>query len=1587
MCVDYNISTRVTESLFKLVDQENQEGKDKFKEFIKYFYNFVYNSDLKINDKFLLYIAKDSYSFISKKEKDESKLTICNVNDLPGIEGNFTMLKIVNDDIPFLVDSVIANIKSHNLAICYYSNSIINIQRKNGLINGIYPLEENGGIKESVIYVIIKGISDNFVDTLKESLQKTLNAVNCSVKDWPLMLKKLDEAKNELCSFIQVAEVGIQIPASRTADQVKDFLSWLQNNNFVFLGYQEYTPNQDGKFIAVSKENLGLMRASEEYQNALIPSVDLDLIYIFRSDLISIVHRRTYMNCIEINEFDNQGELTKERRFFGLFTSVAEVQDIRTIPIIKDKVKTMEKRAGFVIGGHNNKALISILQVFSCDELFQSNEDKLFQICISVMSLAIKPRVKLFLRSVGAFVSCIVLIPMRYASASLMFKIRDILKDEVNAESSEIYNHHIINEYNLMKLHIVLKAGNSEVMDSEVLRIENKLRNITEKWEDRFIDNLYNTFSTVEDIFIRYCNAFPLSYQENFEPHEAYYDMKKLEIVRKKGTSEVDLRLTRDNLHYQLKVYTLNNGGLELSKVLKITKNLGAKILSHNGYHIEINGGIWIHHFILLRVDELVNNITLKEQFEITLTKVFRKEIRNDYFNSLIILAGLKWKEVLLVRALSAYLKQMSFSYNQEYIQKVISEYPKIIKYLIQLFRSRFNPNIDVDRTETTNIFKEKIEELLKEISNVSHDYVLRSMFNLIMAILRTNYYQDDKPYLSIKFDSSKISDSPEPRPYRELYVYSNLFEGIHLRGGKLARGGLRWSDRTEDFRTEVLGLMKAQMTKNAVIVPVGAKGGFVIKCAYKDKNILREKGIECYKNFIKGMLDITDNLVGGEVVPPSNVIRYDEDDPYLVVAADKGTASFSDYANQIAVEYNFWLGDAFASGGSAGYYHKKMGITAKGAWIAAQRHFLKMNKDIYQDVSVIGIGDMAGDLFGNGMLLSKNIRLIGAFNHIHIFVDPNPDQEKSFEERKRLFELPFSTWMDYNEGLISQGGGVFERSSKSINISQEMKKRFDIKEDTLPPSNLIKYLLKAEADFIWNGGIGTFIKAESENHGVVGDKANDALRINGKDIKASMFIEGGNLGCTQLGRIEYADKGGYINADFVDNSAGVICSDLEVNIKIAFVSAMKEIGLSLGERNEILSSMVDEVAFKVLEDHNRIETKALLLECMQAKNRLEQHHRLILNLEKSGLLNRSIEFLPSDEEIARMLDEPRGLNSPQLSVLMSYARTSIKNKIINSDLPEKDLLAYDYLLNYFPQKMINEFKGYILKHQLRREIVSTCIANDVVNRMGCVFINNLVENGGAKVSEAVNIYIVVNLLYDLNTLWDEIDKLDGKIDVDSYLEIVRNVQKFIGRVSFWLVRNFSKFGLVELSEIVKFSDAIETLNQNSTGILDEHLLNIYNHELDSLLKHNISEELAKRIANLCILAYSLDIISISEQTSVPVLVVSKIYFELKSLLRFDLIKGIALQMKSNSSYWDRSSISDSLDDLSDCHHNLTIKVIKFAGNIGDKQLVQTWACNGKEHIEHYNSFVNEMITSKLDLSKLISIIRRVKSLLYKESV
>lgn len=1569
---NYSISNQVIDSVLKLLDSEN--GNDQLREFIKHFYNLFYNSDLKINDKFLLYLAQDVYQFILNRKAHESKIRILNLDNVPQIEGKFTIIELVNDNMPFLVDSVINTIKANDLSICYYINSILNISRKNGIIQRVYPIKDEGDdrVKEAVMYIMLKPIDDHLIAKLESDIKKALAAVGCCVNDWPAILNELDVAIQNM-HLVNTAET----------EEICVFLNWLKNNNFVFLGYKEYFYSQN-QLIHDDKKDLGLYKI--DHSNGHVKSYyqELGCLYIAHPNLISIVHRRAYLDCIGIRKFDCDGNITGEQCFFGFFASVVSFQDVRLIPIIRKKVRAIEEKAGFLVGSHNNKALISILQKFPRDELFHSSEDELLDISMAVLTLAIKPGVKLFLakRVVGSFINTIVFIPTANASVSLMLKIQKILESELNGTVVSAYNS-IIDEYNLVMLKTVLKidAIHSEIPHEHISAIENKLIHAAQKWQDRFLNGLYSTFGVISSVFLQYQEVFPISYQESFEPSEAYFDIKKLEIVREKKSNEVNFK-SYDN-HYEIKLYTPKDKGLQLSEILHVIKNIGTQLLSHNSYYINIEDGIWIHHFVLSKAEKPVSDISLKEQLEATLTKVFMKEVKNDYFNSLVILASLTWREVLLIRALSSYLKQICFNYSQAYVQKVMAKHPKITKCLVQLFHAWFDPSVDVNRAEATAIIKQNIYDLLENVSDIACDCVLRSILLLILAILRTNYYQN-KPYISVKFNSSIVPELPLPHPFRELYVYSYNFEGIHLRGGKLARGGIRWSDRVEDFRTEVLGLMKAQMTKNAAIVPVGAKGGFILKHSPKDKGLMQNYAIECYKNFIRGMLDVTDNMVQERVIIPDKVVRYDEDDPYLVVAADKGTASFSDYANQISSGYNFWLGDAFASGGSTGYDHKKMAITARGAWIAAQRHFWKMNKDIAKEAfTVVGIGDMSGDLFGNGMLLSENISLVGAFNHSHIFIDPNPDPKTSFVERKRLFDLPRSTWEDYKKNVISAGGGVFERSAKSIQISKEAKEHFGIKEDQLPPNQLIKYLLKANVDMIWNGGIGTYFKASNEDNNTVRDKANDSLRIDGKDIRASMVIEGGNLGCTQLARVEYAKNGGYINTDFVDNAGGVTCSDLEVNIKIALASAIKDSTISLEERNHLLSSMRDDVAFQVLEGHSKVNTKALMLESLQAKDKIEYHHRLLLNLERLQYLNRSIEFLPNDEEIIRILNEFSGFSSPQLAILISYCKTVIKSEIIHSNIPDDEFLSQNYLLSYFPETMVNKFTNYILKHQLRREIISTCITNEIISRMGCTYINHLVENSAITTCEAVSIYIIIIYLYDLKELWKSVDALDSVIDVNSYLIIVKEIRNFVEQVSFWFARNIRQLKFTEPAVLEELKHKIHVLGDNIADLLSQDSLVSYNEKLNSLLQLGIEENLASRITSLKFLTSGLDIISISDQTNVPLLEVGKLYFELKSYLHFGRIKDMATQLEANSLYWQHISINNLLDDLNAYYYKLILEIINSAANVMDnrKRLAEEWFNENKTAVDCYTAFLNNTGAYKLDLAKLTLIIKRFEML------
>ena len=1563
----------------KFPSQTNEYGL--LKSFIEKFYNFSYSTDVELTSQFLLNIAEDLYNFIGNRKPKESMVRVFTV-ERPGCpEKSFTIVETANDNLPFIIDSVIIALKKHNLPIYHYTNAVLLLKREGGRIVGVDALSTSctdDRACESVAYFVVGPASEALQSKLKMEVEQALHSVVCCVGDWQPMLSRVDELLSSM-------------RGDPSREEICRFLEWLRGDSFVFLGYSEYTKSKSGELVLDPKRSLGLQRIGTQAQKSLsCQAQSKEPLYVVQSNCVSHVHRYGYMICIGLRTFDKAGNIEQEKCFYGFFTSSVEFQSACHIPVIRKKVELVKERSGFLKTGHNGKALMAIMQKFSREELFRFSEEDLFQISMGILFLSSSPKVRLFMLkdAINGFIWCIIFIPKNLASTELADRIAAVLESALGGKVvGQHYN--MYDESDLVRLQFTIKTNDAASCAISAQEVEKMVVESTKRWEDRLQQVVSQR---LDGDFSEYVSAFPTSYQEHFSPENARHDILKIHKVLENptGEGEVDLYLLENCNYYQLKIYVLLDGDLRLLKVLDVVKKMGARMLQHHSYDITVREKcVRLHHFVLANTSKSFDHHNVKSQFETTLKKVFSGETENDYFNSLVILANLGWKEVLLVRTLSRYLKQISFNYSQAYIQKVVRKHSDMVNLFVRLFEARFDPDISGDRDAKVAGVRKSIDALFTQVSDIVHDYILKCIYNLILAVLRTNYYQDGRNYLSLKLDSGAVPDIPRPLPFREIYVYSNTFEGIHLRGGKVARGGIRWSDRTEDFRTEVLGLMKAQMTKNSVIVPVGSKGGFVLKGNSRKLGSV-ECAIECYKSFLRGILDITDNVIDNKCVTPSRVVRYDDDDPYLVVAADKGTASFSDHANQISAEYNFWLGDAFASGGSVGFDHKKIGITARGAWVAAQRHFWTMGKNIQKDTfTAVGIGDMSGDVFGNGMLLSDKMCLLGAFNHIHIFVDPSPDPAKSFAERKRLFETPGSSWQDYKPSLISKGGGVFLRSSKSIALTPEMKKCFqlDTKDSSISPTALIRAMLKAPVDMIWNGGIGTYVKSSREAHATIGDKANDRLRVNGADLRASMVIEGGNLGCTQLGRVEYAGKGGRINTDFIDNAGGVICSDFEVNLKICLEMAVRDKFISLEERNKILYDMLLDIPGILMERHNKLETRTLMLECIQAKKRIEQHHRIMQYLERIKALDRGMEFLPGDDEVLKMISESRGLDAPQIAVLIAYTRTFIKGGIMKSNLLQHGLASVyesQYLLSYFPESIRNRFEKYIKQHKLKHEILATCISNDIVNRMGCVFVSHI-ESMGITIDTIARVYVIVSRIYNLQDIWSELDRADGTIDVNDYVTIIREVQKFVGQATFWMLRHMHKFPDVE-QRLEGLSSQTLLIEENMENILCGEFLESYNTARRNLPQQNLDPKIAQRIGGLQFSIFAMDIIHLAESTGADIVAVGKVYFRLRSVLSFSRIRELAMQMDAASPYWQRVAIRNLLDDLSDYQSIITGNIVKHMvlNKVDMKKCVDTvaqehvgsWCTQYKNQLDGYYRFLEDINSTQLDLSKLVLIIR-----------
>jgi glutamate dehydrogenase len=1492
--------------------------------------------------------------------------------------GGHSVVEIVTDDMPFLVDSVTAFLSQsgHPLDLVIHPQILVerdvagNLRSVHDMTDTDADAASHERIRESWMHVEIDRVPvDEKLREIEKGLEGTLRDVRVAVEDWPKMHAQAKTIIDELDpKQLPVDEAEVR--------EAEELLSWLADNRFTFLGYREYSLTTDEEGMDVLRANpgtgLGILRFDQEMSASFgrLPAPvrakarEKQLLIITKANSRSTVHRPVYLDYIGLKTFDENGEVNGERRFIGLFTSAAYTESVTRIPVLRRKAQDVMDGLGFESMSHSGKALMDFLETYPRDELFQTSLHDLIGIADQVLKLEGRRRLRLFVRrdDYGRFLSCIVYLPRDRYTTKIRLRMQVILVSAIGGEPAVDFTARV-SESVLARLHFVVRPSRGHVVpDVDVAALEQRIADATRTWEDdltRAADEMLGE-SEAARLLDFYYDAFPEAFKEDFPARNAIADLLRIESVDSEDGIALQLYHPAASRPGEARLKIFRTGEpLALTQVLPMFTALGVDVVDERPYAITPAGEpkptAWIYDFGLRYRGEIREET--QALFQDGFMACWRGQAEPDGFNRLIMTANLTWREAALLRAYAKYLRQAGTPFSRTYIEASLLANVPIARMLVALFEARFDPEMpdaaaDAEgRVAAVEALEEELRKALDDVASLDQDRILRSYLSMIRATLRTSYFcspGDDRavPYFSFKLDSGRIDELPQPRPKYEIFVYSPRVEGVHLRFGAVARGGLRWSDRAEDFRTEVLGLVKAQMVKNAVIVPVGSKGGFYCK-RLPDPSEGREawlnEGIACYKTFISGLLDVTDNLVGGRTVPPSRVVRYDGDDNYLVVAADKGTATFSDIANQVAVDYGFWLGDAFASGGSAGYDHKAMGITARGAWVSVQRHFREMGVDCQrEDFTCVGVGDMSGDVFGNGMLLSEHTRLVAAFDHRHIFVDPDPDAATSYAERQRMFELPRSSWADYDESLISEGGGIFPRTLKSIPVSPQMRSALGIEGDAtaMTPAQLLTAILKAPVDLLWNGGIGTYVKAGGETHAEVGDKANDAIRVNGAELRCRCVGEGGNLGLTQLGRIEYAKAGGRVNTDFIDNSAGVDCSDHEVNIKILLDRVMADGDLTGKQRNKLLNAMTDEVAALVLDD-NYQQNVALANATEQATALLHVHADWIKRLGKLGKLDRELEFLPSPKEIQQRLADGEGLTAPEMSVLLAYTKIVLTEDLLESDLADDPLLR-GLLYSYFPSGMRQDYRGQMDEHPLRRQIVVTQIVNDLVNGAGITFYHRLSGETGAQADELARAHTIAQEIFGTAALIRQINALDNEIDARVQTQMRLAARTLTERVTRWLVNNRRH---TDASVSVEYFDPMA---QQVMRALPEVLVG---RELEALQRRSahleangVAPELAMQVASLPPAYMALGIVDIARTESLDPMEVARTHFALGDRLGLDHLTGRILALPRDDR-WRTMARATLRDDLHAVHTQLTSRVLATtSADAAPEQRIEAWA-------------------------------------------
>ncbi|MGP4021016.1 NAD-glutamate dehydrogenase [Saccharopolyspora sp. 5N708] len=1551
-----------------------------------------------------------------------------------GWQSPATVVQIVTDDMPYLVDSVIAELGRDGAEVQRIIHPIIAVRRDvAGELQEVLPGADPAdppvdAMSESWMFVEVDQVVDEErLTVLKQGLIDVLNDVREVVEDTERMHNTVRALADEL------DRSPLPLPGEDVHDAA-ELLRWLTDGHFTFLGYRHHELVEDGDEPALQSvlaSGLGVLRSDSVAARSLTAAPDgrsalsKDLLVLTQASAPSTVHRPVHPFYVGVKTFDAVGQANGEHRLLGLFTTTALHENVLDIPFIERRVREVIHRAGFPLESYSGQRMLEEIQNYPRTELFSTDPDTLQDTITGVLALAERRKLKPFLRRdpYGRFYSCLVYLPRDRYTTSSRLAMQEVLLEELGGTSVEYSTR--VGESILARVHFVVHTDPAHQVEPDLPRIQRRLSDAIHTWDDQMIEEVdaeqseggvdghaaRSLSEAISQIGQRCAASFPESYKEDFSAREGLVDLRQLESLTGSRDLKMSFYTPRDASAGQRRFKIYVCGRVTLSRVLPVLQSMGVEVVDERPYQVVIDDTdqqYWLYDFGLRLEAGLLDGAeadrldTLRERFEDAFRAAWLGDAEVDRFNALVLRAGLTWRQAAVLRAYAKYLRQVGVAYSQDYIEDAILAHRTTTTALVKLFETRFDPALDADdRVSRETDLSDEVTKLIDEVTSLDADRILRSYLSLIRATLRTNFFVIDpdreRSYLAFKLEPREIPGLPEPRPQFEIFVYSPWVEGVHLRFGSVARGGLRWSDRREDFRTEILGLAKAQAVKNAVIVPVGAKGGFVVKRPPAptgdpavDRKAALDEGVTCYRMFMSGLLDLTDNLVGGSVAPPRGVVRHDGDDTYLVVAADKGTATFSDIANDVAKSYGFWLGDAFASGGSVGYDHKAMGITAKGAWESVKRHFRELDVDTQtQDFTVVGVGDMAGDVFGNGMLLSEHIKLVAAFNHMHVFIDPDPDPAMSFAERRRLFDLPRSTWDDYDRTKISAGGGVWSRSLKSIPLNPQIRQALGIEESVrqLAPAELVKKILLAPVDLLWNGGIGTYVKATSETHADVGDKANDSVRVNGAELRVKVVGEGGNLGLTSLGRIEFARAGGKVNTDALDNSAGVDCSDHEVNIKILLDHLVADGRLTGEQRNELLADMTDEVGALVLADNHR-QNAVLGISRAHAAPMMSVHARQVAALEKTAGLDRELEALPTPKEFRDREKAGEGLSSPELATLMAHVKLSLKRDVLSSGLPDTEAFS-SRLPEYFPKPLRERYGDAVAAHPLRREIITTLLVNEMVDGAGVSYAYRLSEEISASTTDAVRAFAVVTNVYDLSDLWRQIDALGGAVPSSVADELVLESRRLLDRAARWMLTNRPQ-PLAIGAEISRFRPVVAELSGSVRGLLRGRAAEGATEQIDRWVAAGVPEELAARVGVLLDSFALLDIREVAELAERDAGVSAErspresaeLYYTLAEHLDVERML-LAVNELERGNRWHSLARLALRDDFYASLRAITIDVLRTSDpEDAPEEKIAHWESTNESRLARANSSLEQIKNSgRLDLATLSVAARQLRSM------